>query len=154
MAGVREWVNGPGGKIVGIVATLLLLGVLVFAVRNTFGPSEAEAHSRNRWFVDAKTGQPFKFELTAGVQVPVAAPSGGNTGYPAELCFWTKDGKPKTEPTPVLLNSMVGKTGPTFCPDCGRLVTGHNPIPMEGRPAPPTEAEYKAKASSNQNDRD
>jgi len=74
--------------------------------------------------------------------MPVLAPSGKNTGYEAELCYWTKDGKPKETPTPVLLNIYKGIKGPTFCPDCGRLVVGHNPPAMEGAKPPPTKDEY------------
>ena len=107
--------------------------------------AEAEDLSRYRWFVDSTTGKPFKYELKIGTPVPVPAPSGGNTGYPAELCYWTKDGKIKDQPTPVLLNELIGKPGSTFCPDCGRLVVGHNPAPNPEKPAPPTEAEYKAR---------
>ena len=49
----------------------------------------------------------------------------------------------KPEPTWVLVNEFVGRPGPTFCPDCGRLVVGHNPAPGEGVKAPPKQAEYK-----------
>ena len=37
--------------------------------------------------------------------------------------------KAKLEPTYVLLNKYIGKPGPTICPDCGREVKGHNPLP-------------------------
>ena len=75
--------------------------------------------------------------------VPAKAPSGGNTGYPSEKCYWTKDGKIKTEPTYVLLNIYKNSSEPTFCPDCGRLVVSHNPAPVAGRSAPPTKGEYQ-----------
>ena len=59
---------------------------------------------------------------------PVKSPhSGKETGYEPERCYWTADGKPKPEPTYVLLNAAVGKPGPTFCQDCKRLVVGLNP---------------------------
>ena len=64
-------------------------------------------------------------------------------GVPQPRIFWTKDGKPKQDPTPVLLNSWIGKSGPTFCPDCGRLVVGHNPIPGPNSKPPPTKADYE-----------
>ena len=48
----------------------------------------------------------------------------------------------KDKPTPVLLNQYVNKPGPTFCPDCGRLVRMHNPGPAVGVKPPPTKAEY------------
>jgi hypothetical protein len=82
--------------------------------------------------------------LKVGDQIPVKSPhSGKSTGYPAELCYWTKDGVIKSEPTAVLLRSHLGERSPTFCPDCGRLVVGHNPRPSQGDKPPPTQAEYK-----------
>lgn len=78
---------------------------------------------------------------------PVKCPdTGKETGYEAELCYWTKDGHPKDEPIPVLLNKYKGDPGPTFCPDCGRLVVYHNPLAVEGHTPPPTEEEYRARA--------
>jgi hypothetical protein len=64
-----------------------------------------------------------------------------NTGYPAEACYWTADGGTKTEPTWVLMNAVLGKPGPTFCPDCGRLVVARNPMPGPGVKPPPTQQE-------------
>ena len=58
-----------------------------------------------------------------------AVNSGKKTGVPAEACYWTADGGTKKNPTWVLLNELAGKPGPTFCPDCNRLVVGHNPAP-------------------------
>jgi hypothetical protein len=94
--------------------------------------------------MDATTGKPYNYSIKLGDKIPVKAPSGGMAGYPAEPCYWTKDGKIKNDPTYVLLNEYVGKPGPTFCPDCGRLVRSHNPAPQgpETRP-PPTKAEYE-----------
>jgi hypothetical protein len=101
--------------------------------------------------VCAQTGKAFTVELKDGLSIPVRSPySGQQTGYPAELCYWTKDGKPKDEPTAVLLNSWVGKRGPTFCPDCGRLVVGRNPEPAPDRKPPPTREEYQSAAGQEQ----
>jgi hypothetical protein len=129
---------------------LVAVGAGILAFRNTFGPSREVAQANERFFVDAETGKPFKHDLTSGEEIPVRAPSGKNTGFPAELCFWTKDGKPKTEPTAVLMNAWVGKPGPTFCPDCGRLVVGHNPPASADRKPPPTKEEYKPRAEDEQ----
>jgi hypothetical protein len=141
------------GKIA--VGALLIgaIGVAVWAFKNSFGTSSAVANANDRVFVDAKTGKPFNVDLKKGMTIPIAAPSGGNTGYPAEMCGWTKDGKMRSEPYPVLLNSWLGKTDPTFCPDCGRLVVGHNPPPDPNnlRP-PPLQSEYKAKGSATDRD--
>ncbi|HVS72878.1 MAG TPA: hypothetical protein VHQ47_16600 [Phycisphaerae bacterium] len=102
------------------------------------------ADNSTRWFVDAETHKPFRQKIAIGMAVPVKSPfTSRATGYPAELCYWTKDGKPKRDPTPVLLNSSIGIDEPTFCPDCGRLVVGHNPSPTPGMKPPPTQAEYE-----------
>src|SRR5205814_6157559 len=144
-SGLREFLNSPRGKALSFAAVILMLVAAGYLVWRAMGPSEAEAAASDRWFVDSKTMKPFRHELKIGDHVPCDAPSGGATGYPAELCYWTKDGQPKKDPTPVLLNMWLGKSGATFCPDCGRLVVGHNPEPKPGGKAPPTEAEYKAR---------
>jgi hypothetical protein len=123
------------------VSIAAVLGAL-YLVRNSFNSSVA-AGERQRIFVDSTTGKGFPHELVLGETIPVDAPSGGKTGYPAELCYWNKDGTIKSDPTPVLLNEMIGKSGPTFCPDCGRLVVPHNPYPVPGSRPPPTMEEYE-----------
>ena len=144
-SGLREFLNSSRGKIVSFVAAALMLIVAGYLVWRAIAPSEAESVSNDRWFVDAKTMKGFQHELKMGEHVPVEAPSGGATGSPAERCYWTKDGQTKKQPTAVLLNRWQGKAEPTFCPDCGRLVVGHNPAPTPGAKAPPTEAEYKTR---------
>jgi hypothetical protein len=107
---------------------------------------EARVADMNRLYICAETGQTFHYSLKLGDTIPVMSPyTGRNTGYPAELCYWTKDGGTSTDPTPVLLNGYKGLPGPTFCPVCGRLVVGHNPAPGPGVKPPPTEAEYRAR---------
>ena len=93
-------------------------------------------------FVDSETGKTFTLELKRGMTFPVISPyTGRATGYQPEACFWNADGTTKSTPTYVILNSDLGKSGPTFCPDCGRLVVPHNPPPSGQRP-PPTRDEY------------
>jgi hypothetical protein len=141
MESLRRFLKSPAGM--GVAAVLVVVA-LVMAVQSLRGfvTSEAAAISKERVFIDAKTGKPYDIELKPGIPMPAPAPSGGNTGYPAEACYWTKDGKGKEEPTYVLLNSFKGSKDPTFCPDCGRLVVGHNPRPGEGINPPPTKEEY------------
>lgn len=144
--GVREFLQTPAGTGVAIGGTVVLLGVMLWVILGSLGGSEAAALSRDRTFVDADTATPFEHTLVVGETIPVAAPSGKKSGYPAELCYWTKEGTVKADPTAVLLNEYVGKDGPTFCPDCGRLVVGHNPKPEPGATSPPpTEAEMNAR---------
>lgn len=141
---MRKFLNSSAGRNTTIAVLAIGLSAAAWRIYSNVGPSDAARLSRERVFIDSENNKPFEFELKAGMRIPVRSPhSGKETGYPAELCYWTKDGKPKTEPTYVLLNNWVGKSGPTFCPDCGRLVVGHNPPPgPESRP-PPTQAEYR-----------
>ena len=140
---MRDWLDSTGGKIAaGTLLAVAAVGVF-FAVRNFFGDAPEVAAANERVFIDQSTGQSFSHTLQAGETFPVRAPSGKDSGYPAELCYWTKDGQQKTEPTAVLLKTWLGQEGPTFCPDCGRLVRPHNPAPMPGDRPPPTEAEYR-----------
>ena len=127
------------------VAAIVVIGGLVaayYAVRGSLGPSDAVRSSRQRMFVCSETMKSFAYEVSAGETYPVPSPfTGRNTGYPAEACYWTKDGKIRDEPYYVLLNQLIGQPGPTFCPDCGRLVVGHNPHPRAGDNPPPTRAQ-------------
>ena len=141
MAGVREFFQTPAGK--GVAGVFVAVAVCAAGYVLLHGNGSAEIDALNtRYFVDAENGKSFSANLEKAT-VPMTSPfSGKKTAWPAELCYWTKDGKPKTDPTPVLLNEYKGKQEPTFCPDCGRLVVGHNPQPSpNGRP-PPTQAEY------------
>ncbi len=141
----REYFATNAGRQIAIAAGVLGLLIVIWAVKRTFGETEAAAISADRMFIDAATGKPFEHVLKVGDRIPVKAPSGGNTGYQAELCYWTKDGKVKKNPTPVLMNGALGKPDPTFCPDCDRLVVGHNPMAEEGKRPPPTKEEYYRK---------
>jgi len=143
---MREFFDSTAGKLVA--AGLILIGgyFLYSQIRNATG-SPADA-LLNQPYIDSTTMQPFNHKLQIGETIPVLAPSGGNTGYPAEECFWNKDGTAKSTPTYVLLNKYLGKPGPTFCPDCGRLVVERNPLPGPGVKPPPTQQEYLASHDS------
>lgn len=142
MSKLKQFLNSTPGKITGGLVMVAGLVTAVWAVRSSLVDPHVDA-ANNRFFVDAETGKAFPYELKLGDEVPVPAPSGKNTGYPAEACFWTAEGQPKTTPTYVILNESLGKTGPTFCPDCNRLVVGYNPPPGPDSKAPPTQAEFK-----------
>ena len=133
------------GRTVLIAIALALLGGSAWMIWSNVGPSAAVAAANDPIFIDADTGYAFHCKLVAGMSIPVVSPDTGKAnGYPAELCYWTKDGHVKSDPTPVLLNTYRGKSGPTFCPDCGRLVVPVNPMAIEGHRPPPTEADYWA----------
>jgi hypothetical protein len=114
------------------IAALALAAAAVTLVRQTVGgPPDAGNLSRLREAIDAETGEVVpKLRIAEGSSYPWPSPrTGQRTMYPAERCYWTKDGKAKLEPTLVLLNEFAGKPGPTICPDCGRTVRSHNPAP-------------------------
>jgi hypothetical protein len=144
MPGFREFLESPKGRYAGIAVITLGLAAAGYSIYSNVGESAVVDMTTHRPFIDAKTGKLFYVDMTAGVGVPTRAPSGGDTGYPPELCYWTKDGKIKSEPTYVLLNTYKGLPEPTFCPDCGRLVRGHNPTAFPNSKPPPTKAEYEA----------
>jgi hypothetical protein len=137
-----NFLEKPAAKTIAIVLCVGAIATAGYIVKNSLMPSTV-SRERHRIFIDSTNGKSFEHDLQKGEGIPVEAPSGGNTGYPAELCYWTKDGQAKTDPTPVLLNSWIGKPGPTFCPDCGRLVVPNNPPATPGRRPPPTEEEYE-----------
>jgi len=142
MPGVREFLQGPKGQFVAGGFAVLAAATAAYSIFANVGSPVDEQNTRV--FVDAETLKPFKVNLR-GATIPALAPSGKKTGYPAELCYWTADGKTKTEPTPVLLNEYKGSNAPTYCPDCGRLVVGQNPVPGPTSKPPPTAAERKAR---------
>jgi hypothetical protein len=152
MAGLREFFESGAGKIAAIGVFVVALIVAVFMFRNSFGTSSVVSDANTRVFIDKDTGKPFTVEMRAGMKIPLRAPSGHDSGYPAELCWWTKDGKIRKDPYPVLLNSVKGRPEPTFCDDCGRLVVGHNPKPAtpDTKP-PPTKEQYEARRQKTPN---
>jgi hypothetical protein len=142
MKSLKDILEGGSGKSVAVTLAVVAILVTLYMIKNAIS-SPTVAAERERVFIDSQTGKSFDHELKLGESIPVDAPSGSKSGYPAELCYWTKDGQPKTDPTPVLLNSWLGKPGPTFCPDCGRLVVAHNPMALPGMRPPPTQEEYQ-----------
>lgn len=141
---IRTFLAGRGGRATAIAGTAAAIALMLYVIQGSFGPGEAAAWSRERVYICAETGKPFEHTIKLGDRIPVDSPhSDKKTGYPAELCYWTGDGKPKQEPTPVLLNQYAGKPGATFCPDCKRLVVGQNPPAVAGMRPPPTQDEYQ-----------
>jgi hypothetical protein len=148
LPGVREFLRTKAGKSAAVALAVVAVAIVIWSVWSTSGGGSVVAAANERFFVDATTKKPFRHELKAGEMIPIPAPSGQKTGYPAELCYWTKDGKPKDEPTPVLLKSWIGEEGPTFCPDCDRLVVERNPYPEPGARTPPTQAEFNQRRAA------
>jgi hypothetical protein len=143
MQAIRDFLETPAGKAVGF-GLALGAGLFFFVTLRRDFTDEAAALSRRRVMMCAETGRSFEAELGEGSRIPFRSPhSGKDTGYPAEFCYWTKDGRAKSEPTPVLVNAYLGKNEPSFCPDCDRLVVPRNPTPFPGAKPPPTRAEYE-----------
>lgn len=126
MAG-RE-ISGKWAAIAAGVAVLVVAGLFWRFGR---GLEDAGEASRTRVAIDAESGRVFEdYKIKDGDTLPWKNPATGNrTLYPAEKCFWGQDGSFLAKPTYVLLNEYANKPGPTLCPDCGRVVVAHNPLP-------------------------
>ncbi len=130
--------GGSGGlrqKILLAASVVLLIGAGVYAWRYVSGGTDYR-HSAERAFKCSECGLPFDYTIKHGDMAPYKCPDcGKQTGYPAEMCFWTKgaDGEweAKLDPTYVILKKAMGIDEQTYCPDCGREVTGHNKRPPE-----------------------
>ncbi len=119
----------------------LIIAVVLFAAAGlvgyfAYGGNDLARKSHNRDFVCAKTGEAYDYTIKEGDYEPYYSPlSGANTGYLAEKCYWMKDANgeyvAKSEPTVVLLKSKFEPGATTYCPDCGKEVVGHNPMPKE-----------------------
>jgi len=127
--------SGIGQKVKIAVAVLAFVGAGVLAWWNLREDKTVRV-SKERQFICAKTGKVYDYTIQLGDTIPYWSPySKAHTGYQAEMCYWAKDadGKwiAKLDPTPVLLKGIFEKDAETFCPDCGRKVVGHNPMPPE-----------------------
>ena len=132
---LRRFLNSGAGRAVAIA--VVVIGILIAAwTLKGVTTSEGEDLASKRVYIDGKTNKVLYITIGVNTKLPPDA-------HPAEACYWTKDGKPKQEPTYVLLNMYKGSDEPTFCPDCGRLVVGHNPAARAGMTPPPTKDEYK-----------
>jgi hypothetical protein len=125
---VIQWLKQKLGLPGAAILCIITVGALVWAA--TSQKDEAAQSSSNRVMICSETMQTFDYTLKEGDIYPVMSPySEKKTGWPAEKCYWTKDGQAKRTPTYILLNEYIGKEGPTVCPDCGRKVRARNPLP-------------------------
>jgi hypothetical protein len=142
---VKQLLQGKAGIILAVLVFAAGGAGVYFTVLQGDTAGEIADDTRNAILVD-ETGATFKVRLSEkSTEKDLVNPKTGKQGYRPEWCWWTKDGKVRAEPFPVVLNSLVGKTEPTFCPDCGRLVVPHNPQVRDGFPmptVPPTKEEY------------
>ncbi len=123
--------RGPLSGALGLLVVVVLLSVAGFSTYKLFtAPPDAPAQPQFVEAICSVTLKHFSHQREAGENYPFYSPfTKERTAYPAEMCYWTRDGKAKSEPTYVLLNEYIKKPGPTICPDCGRLVEAHNPPP-------------------------
>jgi hypothetical protein len=122
----RNILFAGGAAVLAMILLVVVIGRAVAARAQDPG-----VLSRFRPVIDSETGKLYEeFRISEESAFPWRNPeTGRDTLYPAEACFWTKDGGAKLEPTYVLLNSFAGREGPTLCPDCGKPVVAHNPLP-------------------------
>jgi len=149
MERIRQILATPIAK---VLVTAVCAVILFFTVRVVLAYFKGDTPDTafSTMFICTETGKTFRHTNKIGETQPILSPfSGKNTGVPAEACYWTTDGNTKKDPTWVLLNELAGKDGPTFCPDCNRLVVGHNPAPGDFVHAPPTRDEYVSRGHSN-----
>jgi hypothetical protein len=140
----RRALEGKAGKVIAALVLVVGSAAIYWSLKSSVS-SETPDTAFSAMYIDVENGKPFRHTTEAGEVPPIVSPySGKNTGYRAEACYWTASGEAKTDPTWVLLNETIGKPGPTFCPDCGRVVVGHNPMPVPGKKPPPTKDEYLA----------
>jgi hypothetical protein len=140
----QEWFNTLPGKATAILLlTLCLLGA-AWSMMRYFGPNSAQRYSNSPLFIDSVTGKTFHYQLKIGDTIPVLSPfTHRKTGYPASFSYWSRGGHILAHPEPVLLNSWLGKKGPTFAPLSGRLVTANEKPPRPGAAPPPTKSQYE-----------
>lgn len=117
-----------------LVIAALLLAVSGYYVWRVAAAPSAGSYSRERIYMCAESGKVFRHEPQVGEIEPIYSPfTKRNTGYMPEACYWVKspDGqwKAKKNPTYVIERRRLGEDGTTYCPDCGRKVIGHNPMP-------------------------
>ncbi len=140
----EEWLHSGPGRITVITVLIITLAAGAWTMQRYFGPDSAKRFSDNPLFIDSVTGKAFHYDLKTGDTIPVMSPfTGHNTGYPAAFSYWSRGGRILRRPEPVLLNSWLGKAGPTFAPLSGRMVTAHEKPPRPGSPPPPTRAQYE-----------
>lgn len=122
-------------KLVAAGGIFLVAGIWAWA---QLGGASPYSISAERAYICAETDKPFEYTVQRGDREPVESPyTHRRTGYAAEKCYWTKDAggnwAAKLKPTFVLLKSKLdpNTTEETYCPDCGREVVGHNPMPPQ-----------------------
>ncbi len=126
--------GGPLSGTLGVFIFLVLFAAAAYLGWQTwqmrYAPPPPEVDTPKVVYMCAETDKTFLHTPVTGEIEPILSPhTQRKTGYRPESCYWTKDGKQKKQPTYIILNEVLGKKGPTICPDCGRLVDAHNQPP-------------------------
>ncbi|MBL8876596.1 MAG: hypothetical protein JNM86_12445 [Phycisphaerae bacterium] len=134
----RKHSGAPDSKklVLALGVVGIAIAVLGFAVYSTYRSFRDDPRRMAFYALvaDSVSGEVIpQFPLPAdGKGYPAVNPKTGNrTIFPAEACYWTKDGKAKLDPNYVILNTWLGKKGPTRCPECGKTVVRGNPMPPD-----------------------
>jgi len=113
---------------VSVVALVVAVALVVFQLSGRqpdIGDLASSAPA-----ICSETGEVFERFVAPREAQPWTNPkTDKRTLWPAERCFYTKDGKVKSKPTFVFLKAWLGEKGETICPDCGRRVVLRNPAP-------------------------
>ena len=119
-------------KIGAIALTVVALGLLAGMVWRSFGTEEVPADFRI--LMDIETGDLVKIPTADVKPYPMTNPKTGEDNlYRTELCFWGEECR-KAGGTRVIMNELLKKKGPTYCPVCGHVVRFHNPRPPDYQP--------------------
>jgi len=115
-----------------ITVTVLCVGVCGYYVWSTFGQDKVADSVNTIVLKCAESGEEFEVRLTADFPpYPHENPkTHAQTLYPAEVCYWGEECR-KRGGTRVILNSLLGKEEPTYCPVCGHIVRPRNPRPPD-----------------------
>jgi len=128
--------GGPLSGTLGVFIFAVLFATAGYLAWRTFTTAPPpEVDTPEVVYMCAETNKTFMHMPVTDEDQPILSPySKKNTVYRPESGYWTKDVRQKTEPTYIILNERLGKKEATVCPDCGRLVQPHNPLPPKGTP--------------------
>ena len=116
-------------KVIAAAAAISLAAILLIYQLFSATPDIGEG-AAYMVAIDAKSGAIIERFKPPATGLPWKNPDTGElTLYPAEMCWYQKDGKVKSKATYVLVRKLLGESGETTCPDCGRRVVLRNPAP-------------------------
>lgn len=111
------------------VVAIVLVSYAACTIWGTFEDDIGEANTRT--LKDAETGELVKVPVNEdyGPFPMLNKKTGKKSLYPTEICFANQC--EKAGGTYVIMNDLLGKEGPTYCPNCGALVKYFNPGPRQ-----------------------